>query len=156
MSDQDVRDRLEITSQLYRYALAIDRKDFELLAAVFTPDATIDYNVDRGTKLKFGEMRDWLREALQMFYVTHHVMSNPMVELSGDTARSVTYLTATHVQATPEGEKGVVVLHGVYTDLHVRTAVGWRIHERVLDQVHVDGEFLDIDRVQRFPEAPRR
>ena len=44
-------DELEITALLYRYARAVDTKDWELYRSVFTDDAHIDYSsagADRG------------------------------------------------------------------------------------------------------------
>jgi hypothetical protein len=36
-------DRLEIDDLLTRYTVALDTREWDLLATVFTPDATIDY-----------------------------------------------------------------------------------------------------------------
>ena len=38
-----IADRLEIDDLLTRYTVAIDTKDWDLLATCFTPDAHIDY-----------------------------------------------------------------------------------------------------------------
>ena len=156
MKPGDIQDHLEIEQLLYRYGRAIDEKDYERLRSVFSPDAEIDYNVERGTALPFPEMLEWLRGTLPMFYATHHVMTNPLIEIDGDRARSSTYLTATHVQIALDGRELVTVLYGVYTDEHICTDAGWRIARRRLDSVHVDGEFLTLDRVRAFPNAPSR
>ncbi len=153
MTPDEIRDRTEITDVLYRYAVAIDTKDYDLLESVFTPDAAIDYNVERGTKLPFSEMKEWLRQALRMFSTTHHAITNPLIEIDGDSARSVCYLTAAHVQLTHEGETNYAVLHGHYSDRLVRTSEGWRIRERTLTGTHVEGTFLDPSEVREFKEA---
>ncbi len=153
MTPDEIRDRTEITDVLYRYAVAIDTKDYDLLESVFTRDATIDYNVERGTKLPFPEMKEWLRQALRMFSTTHHSIANPLIEIDGDSARSVCYLTAAHVQLTHEGETNYAVLHGHYSDRLVRTSEGWRIRERTLNGSHVEGTFLDPSEVREFKEA---
>ena len=147
---RELSDHLEIVDLLHRYARAIDSRDFELLETVFTPDAVIHYDVDRGAKLQFGEMVGWLRTALQIFAATQHVIANPLIELDGDAARSTCSLTATHVQITLDGEESVIVEGGIYRDLHVRSSAGWRIRERTLNRVYVNGEYLPPERVRLF------
>jgi hypothetical protein len=143
MTPRQIGDHVEITQVLARYASAIDRRDFDLLREVFTPDASIDYAVEGGTKLSLPEMIEWLRGALRMFRVTQHALAMPIIDLDGDSARSVTYVTATHVQSPLDGSGDVyAVLHGAYTDRLVRTAAGWRIAERRLDNWYTRGDFL--------------
>ena len=48
LSLQEISDRIEIEDLLQRYTAAIDAKDWELLATVFTPDATLDYTSSGG------------------------------------------------------------------------------------------------------------
>ena len=150
LSEREIADHLEITQLLYRYGWAIDTRDWDLLTAVFTPDASIDYSVERGVKLPFPEMLEWLRGALAIFRATQHSMSNPLLELDGDAARSTTYVSAAHVQERLDGSTAYALLHGIYTDRHVRTGDGWRIAERRLDNVHLVGRFLGPDQVKQF------
>src|SRR5512139_2813386 len=112
MSSTPCADRDEIAQALYLYARAIDAKEFALLDAVFTPDAVIHYAVPGGTRLPLREMVDWLREALSMFRITQHVISNPIIALAGDRADSTAYLTATHEQVGLDGKRTVFVDHG--------------------------------------------
>jgi 3-phenylpropionate/cinnamic acid dioxygenase small subunit len=150
LTADDIRDRTEITQLLYRYARAIDDKDYETLNAVFTSDAAINYNVERGTELPFRELGKWLRQALRTFATTHHAITNPIIELDGDRAKSACHLTAAHVQVTLKGEKNYVVMHGHYSDELVRTPGGWRICRRTLESRHVEGEFLDPRNAREF------
>ena len=124
MSSTLCADRDEIAQALYLYARAIDAKEFGLLDSVFTPDAVIHYAVPGGTQLPLREMVAWLREALSMFRITQHVISNPIIALEGDRADSTAYLTATHEQVGLDGKRTVFVDHGVYKDGWVRTAAG--------------------------------
>ncbi len=153
-SPREASDCIEITQTLMRYALAIDGKDYDQLGTVFTPDAEIDYAVARGTELRYPEMVEWLREALQIFRVTQHVITNPVIELDGDRARSTTYLTATHEQVKLNGDSVLVVLGGIYRDRLRRTDAGWRIEKRTLTSVYVTGQFLPPQEVQRFEKPP--
>jgi 3-phenylpropionate/cinnamic acid dioxygenase small subunit len=149
---REIADLLEIQHVLYRYARAIDERDFDLLRQVFTPDATIHYDVPGGVRLGFREAVEWLRGALQIFAVTQHVMSNPLIELDGDRARSTTYLTASHVQVKLDGAEACVVQGGIYHDQHLRTGLGWRIAARRLQAIYTVGTFLGPDAVRLFPK----
>jgi len=153
VTPREVSDHVEITQVLARYASAIDRRDVDLLTTVFTPDASIHYEVPGGTKLALPEMIEWLRDALKMFRVTQHALAIPLIDLDGDTARCTTYVTAMHVQVPlAHGEEVCTVLHGVYIDRFVRTAGGWRIAERRLNNWYTRGEFLAREESRTFSE----
>jgi 3-phenylpropionate/cinnamic acid dioxygenase small subunit len=147
---RETGDRAEIRDLLYRYARAIDFRDFELLRRVFTPDAEIHYNFERGARLTFRDALEWLPKALEIFAATQHVISNPLIEVDGDAARSTCYLTSTHVQIRLDGSSAQIVEGGVYSDTHVRTPEGWRIRTRRLDRIYVSGEYLWPEQVHRF------
>lgn len=146
-------DVAEITQLLYRYARAIDAKDWKALARVFTPDARIHYAVERGADLRFAELGPWLERAMTIFKATKHVITNPLIELEGDAARCTSYLTATHVQVRRDTGTEVLTTEGsTYTDELVRTREGWRIRARRLDRTWVDGQYLWGDAAQIFPQ----
>jgi len=151
-------DQLEISRLFYRYAHAIDGKDFDSLFEIFTEDAIIHYDMMGGTKLPLAEMVEWLRENLQIFRVTQHAVSNPMIEMDGgadsDTARSICYLTASHQQIDLEGRSTVFIDKGAYHDRLRRTASGWRIERRTLERFLLHGDFVSPDQVKRFDTAP--
>ena len=144
-------DVVEITQLLYRYARAIDAKDWKALEQIFTPDARIHYAVERGAELRFAELGPWLARAMTIFKATQHVITNPLVELAGDRARCTSYLTGTHVQVRRESGAQVLTTEGsTYSDELVRTAEGWRIAARKLERTWVDGQYLGPDEAQLF------
>jgi hypothetical protein len=155
MTSAQSADRDDITQVLYLYARAIDAKEFGLLDSVFAPDAEIDYAVPGGTRLPFPDMVAWLREALSMFRITQHVISNPIVDVAGDHADSTAYLTATHEQVGLDGKRTVFVDHGIYKDCWVRTPSGWRIRSRRLERFLMHGDFQMPDQCKRYPTAPQ-
>ena len=63
MTLQELSDRTEIEQLSVRYANAIDRRDWDALDAVFTPDAYIDYRAMGGIdgryaiRLAIGNLR---------------------------------------------------------------------------------------------------
>lgn len=144
-------DTVEIEQLLYRYARAIDQKDWKALERVFTPDARIHYAVERGAELSFAELGPWLARATQIFKVTQHVITNPLIEVRGDSASSTAYLTATHLQVRRDGSLARTTEGSRYTDTLVRASEGWRISTRRLDRIWVDGTYLGPDQVQLFP-----
>jgi 3-phenylpropionate/cinnamic acid dioxygenase small subunit len=146
-------DTLEITQLLYRYARAIDGRDWKALERVFTPDARIHYAVERGADLRFAELGPWLAKAMTIFKATQHVISNPLVELAGDAARCTSYLTGTHVQVRRDGREVLTTEGSVYTDELVRTPQGWRIAARKLERLWVDGNYLGPDDARLFRDV---
>jgi 3-phenylpropionate/cinnamic acid dioxygenase small subunit len=144
-------DVVEITQLLYRYARAIDAKDWKALERIFTPDARIHYAVERGAELRFPELGPWLAKAMTIFRATQHVITNPLVELQGDRARCTSYLTGTHVQVRRDTRAEVLTTEGsTYSDELVRTREGWRIASRRLERTWVDGRYLGPDEAQLF------
>jgi 3-phenylpropionate/cinnamic acid dioxygenase small subunit len=144
-------DVVEITQLLYRYARAIDARDWKALEQVFTPDARIHYAVERGAELRFPDLGPWLAKAMTIFKATQHVITNPLVELSGDRARCTSYLTGTHVQERSDTGAQVLTTEGsTYSDELVRTREGWRIASRRLERTWVDGQYLGPDAARLF------
>ena len=144
-------DLVEIQQLLYRYACAIDAKDWKALETVFTPDARVHYAVERGAELSAGELGAWLARAMRIFKVTQHVVTNPLIELAaGDTARCTSYLTATHLQVRLDGKTVRTTEGSRYSDTLVRLPDGWRIASRKLERIWVDGEYLGPEAVQLF------
>jgi len=152
MSDATA-DVVEIAQLLYRYARAIDAKDWQALEQIFTPDARIHYAVERGAELRFPELAAWLARAMTIFKSTQHVITNPLVDIQGDTARCSSYLTGTHVQVRSDSGAEVLTTEGsTYTDELVRTRAGWRICVRRLERTWVDGSYLGPDEARPFPQ----
>jgi 3-phenylpropionate/cinnamic acid dioxygenase small subunit len=148
-----LEDVVEIQQLLYRYARAIDAKDWKSLEAVFTPDARIHYAIERGAELGFGELGPWLARAMQIFKQTQHVITNPLVEVTGDVARCTAYLVGTHVQVRLDGRETLTTEGSRYSDELVRTPQGWRIRARRLDRLWLNGEYLGPDQVRHFPSS---
>ena len=155
MASISTEDRAEIIETLYLYARAIDAKDFGLLERVFTPDAVIHYDVPGGTRLALPEMVAWLKNALAMFRMTQHVVTNPIVESDGERVRSAAYLTATHEQVGLDGKRTVFVDHGIYKDDWVKVGGAWRIRARRLQRFLMHGDFQMPDQCKTYPTAPQ-
>jgi len=122
-------DRLELVELLHRYAWAIDSGDWDLLAQVFTEDAEADFSSmgeyveGESTTRGRAAIAAWLRRALAPFPGVLHFMSNQLVEVQGDRARTLAYM---HVLHMPMG--------GIYHGEALRTREGWRLRRLRLEE----------------------
>lgn len=124
-------DLQEIIDLLHRYACALDEKDWPLLATCFTADAVALYGEALGRQEGFAAIENVCRAALGHLDSSQHMISNPEIQVEGDTATARCYVHAQHTKAgTPGGDN--VTIGGTYLDELVRTADGWRIRHREL------------------------
>lgn len=150
MTPEQAADIAEIQQKIYRYGWCIDHRSFDALDAIFTPDAIVHYDVPGGVKKPWPEMKAWLPGGLRLFRVTQHNMSNPIVELDGDSASSTTYGHLIHVQHHKDDGSSVFRHHTIYRDAWVRTASGWCIAARTLSNLYMDGPVYGPDRVHTY------
>lgn len=125
----ETADRMELTELLHRYAHAIDSGHLELLAEVFTADATIDFgSVDQyveGDSVVRGlpTIRAWFEKALAPFPGVLHFMTNHRITLAGDEATTETLMQVLHIS-----------MGGIYRGHAVRTKAGWRFDRFSLEE----------------------
>jgi SnoaL-like domain len=131
MSLGEISDRLEIQQLMTIYSNAIDRRDFDRLDTVFTPDAYIDYRAMGGIDGRYLEVKAWLGPALKSFPRYYHLIANTEIVLAGDDATSRTVCFNPMEVPLPQGGSQVMFLGLWYVDKLVRTPDGWRITERV-------------------------
>jgi hypothetical protein len=133
---QRLTDQQEIADLCVRYTIALDTKDWALLESCFAPSPVF---VHPGGRLEgFPAILDRTKAALTPLTATQHLLGNIVVQVDGDTARSMCYFQAQHVRAgTPAGETYIIA--GSYADTLTRAASGWKITERVQTYVWRDG-----------------
>lgn len=125
-------DERAITAVLNHYARALDTRDWELLASLFTPDAVVDYSAEGGPVCEgpAAVVAD-CRADFAGLDATHHLIGNVAIAIEGDEARARCELHAWHHRvAAPHGD--ALLLAGGYEDRLVRTGAGWRIAHRAL------------------------
>lgn len=126
-------DRDRIVDALGAIARALDTRDFEGLRASFTDD-THAYGA-RGIEAAIEQMRRHLGGVGP----TQHLLGSYLVEIEGDTARSLTYGRVLHVGAGPM--KGATYeCFGEYDDRWVRVEGQWRISRRWFAIEHEIGD----------------
>jgi ketosteroid isomerase-like protein len=123
-----VEDRFELRDLAYRYARAVDRRDWELAGRLFTRDCVL---VGPGYEL-VG--RDGILAGLRRidrFHATQHSVHNQLVEISGDMATGETYCTAHHLYERDAIRRKLS--WGIrYQDRCVRESRAWRYQRREL------------------------
>ncbi|MDB5971418.1 MAG: hypothetical protein JWQ90_3868 [Hydrocarboniphaga sp.] len=128
---QEISDRLEIQQLMTDYASAIDRRRFDELDRVFTPDAYIDYRAMGGIDGRFPQVKAWLSQVLPAVFVSYlHMNGNLSIQLDGDRATSRMICFNPMVMDVPGKGRHTMFVGLWYDDALVRTADGWRISER--------------------------
>ncbi len=123
--------KLEILELIGRYTLAVDEKDPQAYADVFTEDGVLVSNIVReGLPNPFiFRGRNQLIEGAKIFMSTgerqtrHFKLSTTFLELTADRALTRSYLLVT---STEPGKTPTLSSTGVYEDQIVRTPRGWR------------------------------
>ncbi|MDR3662709.1 MAG: nuclear transport factor 2 family protein [Mycobacterium sp.] len=136
LSLEEISDRLEIQQLLVAYSTAIDTRQFDDLARVFTPDAYIDYRAMGGIDGHFPEVKAWLAQVLPNFPAYSHMLGNFDVTITGDTATSRTLcfnpmVLPTAPDAAADTQSQVLFCGLWYEDKFIRTPDGWRMTRRV-------------------------
>ena len=106
----ELLDRQAITDLIHAYCYHFDRNEPVEVAALFTPDATVDYGPEAATIVGADAIASTISVGLERtFAATSHHVSNIQITLEGgDRARSVTYLYAWHryVDGSPTASSG--------------------------------------------------
>jgi len=118
-----VQDRLDIAALLYRYARAVDTKDWDLYRSVFTDDAVIDYSSAGAIRGSRDQVADWLAAGFAAIPMSMHYITNiEILACSGDSA------TVQAMFYNPMQLPGLTELSycgGYYHHELVRTSGGW-------------------------------
>jgi hypothetical protein len=132
----EAHDRWGILDAVTRYFTAIDRRDFELLRAVFTADveavyegATVAGGIDRLLAFVTGTSDVRLPVDVVDLQLSTHFLGNHVAVVEGDVARAETYALA-HLVDRPGGQPRMRTRALRYQDELVRTPAGWRIRKR--------------------------
>lgn len=126
---KNLLDRQAITEVLYLYCRACDRADERLLRSCFHPGSLHRHRGFEGTSADFCTLA---MRIISGGKVTKHLLTNVVIELDGDVARSESYYFAYHRlvnsrSATEEDNFSA----GRYLDRFERREGAWRIAQRV-------------------------
>jgi 3-phenylpropionate/cinnamic acid dioxygenase small subunit len=123
---QALIDRAAIHDLIMRYARGVDRRDLELVASCFAPDAAYDGALGTGG---IDVVLAALRERMPRYRTTMHFLTNPLIEVQGDHASCETYALVYHrLESEDDAEDFIVGVR--YLDELARRPDGWRIISR--------------------------
>ncbi|MDJ0343008.1 nuclear transport factor 2 family protein [Streptomyces sp. H10-C2] len=139
LSLAEISDRLEIQDLMVDYCHAVDTRQWDLLDAVFTAGAVIDYTATGGPRGTLPQIKDFLGSVMGRFPAYQHLLGNASVRLDGDTATGRTMCHNPLVLPGDQGaaDGGVLYCGMWYIDAFVRVAGAWRIAERVQEKSYM-------------------
>lgn len=122
-------DWIEIVQLTTRMAWLTDRRDWDSLPQVFAEQVDLDYASLTGqppTQLPPTDIVTAWRAGLGALDATQHLLSNHLVDVTGERAVATAQFQAVHVLANPHGDP-TWTLGGHYRFGLVRSSAGWRI-----------------------------
>lgn len=135
----DPADKIAIREVLEKYCRGIDRRDFELVRSCYHEEAFDEHGtLFRGSRDAFV---NFIGPYLDQFSATTHHLTNALIDVSGDTAESESYILANHV--TKGWAPQNIIASGRYLDKFDRRDGRWRIIHRtgLADWSTVSGGF---------------
>jgi uncharacterized protein (TIGR02246 family) len=94
---RDLLDRQAITALIHAYCYHFDRNEPDAVAALFAPEAVVDYGPEVPELTGVEAIRAAVAAGLRdTFAATSHHVSNIDIRLEGDRATSICYLYAWH------------------------------------------------------------
>ncbi|WP_239375029.1 nuclear transport factor 2 family protein [Frankia sp. Cj5] len=137
---EDVRDRVNISDTLCRYCSTVDQKDFVGLRAVFAEDARMRFCLG-GTWNEWVEGADaivaWIDKMTADHGFQHHLLSVYHVDIEGDQASTLAYLTSHQVAAGDPDQ--VMQMSSRYRNRLRRDGDGW-----VITQIELEVGWIEI------------
>lgn len=134
INETDFFDRLQISELLSRYFAAVDDKciDMRIVKATFASDGKI-VRPDGSALVGWKDIFDGQNKSFARFRATHHVMTDPVIDIEGNEAEMRANLTAMHLWKFNESDPNSLTSHFVaglvFSVRALRTSDGWRINE---------------------------
>jgi 3-phenylpropionate/cinnamic acid dioxygenase small subunit len=122
-------DKQDIIESILRYASGIDMRNWALYRQCFTDELEVDFTSWSGGTPRKLSADDWVagvRSTLSGFEGTQHTLTNFVIDLRGDEATAVVYMSAQHYLPNAQGDN-TLLIGGYYTHDLVRAATDWKI-----------------------------
>ena len=139
-----LEDRRAMEDVAVRYCWAIDGRDWQDLANVFTEDARVDY----GFLPPFSglaKIQALVARMLGRLDRSQHMVTNHQIEARDDGLHSRCYFHAQHTRKGLEGGENFVIA-GIYRDAWSSTPEGWRVQSRELEVLWTEGNAAVVGR----------
>lgn len=126
-----------ITRVMYAYCWALDHRDWDRLEACFTDDVVFEAS-NMGRYEGYQSLLEAFQTRTIRVPIRRHLIGNPYVQVSGDTAEFTSNLMNIRVRAgAPGGD--FFIAGGHYRNSLVRTDKGWRIAHLRWEAQFVEG-----------------
>ncbi|TXS19694.1 MULTISPECIES: nuclear transport factor 2 family protein [unclassified Streptomyces] len=125
-------DRFEIQDVLFRYARAVDRLDYDAIAACYFDDAV---DVHGGYTGDAAGLVEDIRARHRTIDSSQHFISNVLVEFTGEHSADVESYCLCFLRqapAEPGGEQDLAIIRCRYVDRFERRDGSWGIADRVV------------------------
>jgi 3-phenylpropionate/cinnamic acid dioxygenase small subunit len=123
-------DKLAVAECVYRYATGVDTRDWAMYRSLFAAQVEVDFSsYDPRLRPVTVAADDWIAGMKPVFAglaATQHMMSNPLVELEGDSAQITMYVRAHHV-FDPQDPDSYYTVGGYYRNRLVRERGNWKL-----------------------------
>ena len=121
-------DKLAIVQLLNQFGMAIDLRDWDSFRALFAESVIFDYSSigEVAGTLKPEEIANTASNDLGGFQATQHVITNHIVELSGNRATCKAHVRAMHLLPNDDFEP-MLEIGGYYIAGLTRTDSNWKI-----------------------------
>ena len=124
-SPSETADRLAILEILALHSRGLDRCDGTTLSDCYWPEAEVDYGSYKGPAQPFAQL---VTQVLaEQYELTRHGLGNSLIELSGDSARCETCVSAGHLL---QGGAEDLHFYGRYLDQLEKRGSQWKILHR--------------------------
>lgn len=118
---QQLVDKEEIRALMSSYCHGIDKKDEALFMSIWADDGV--YELPRGQTAGIEGVRQLVQKVWREVPKCHHHITNPLIDVKGDTAEARTDVT--YYRQTADGV--LQLLSGMYAFAFARTPAGWKI-----------------------------
>jgi len=127
---QGLLDREAIRDVLSRYCRGLDRMDRAMAESVWWADGTAFYDgIFEGTGHEFVE---WVWQAHAGMERHSHQITNVLIDLDGDVAKSEAYVTVVlWTLADSDGKQAELIGRGRYLDRWSKRGAAWAIDHRI-------------------------
>jgi ketosteroid isomerase-like protein len=147
----ELRDRAEVIDALFRFALGLDLRDRDLAASAFAADARLESRTARQPGAgQVMDGRDTIVDAVLATIApldTTHVVTNPRIEVNGDTAALTAIVEAQHLVTADHSRSAL--LKNRYAAILSRDGQRW-----VIQQVRVETIWQAGDPAAVFTRPP--
>ncbi len=123
MSD-NTADRIALQDVMLRYAAGVDERDFEMYASCFADDVVVEGFGDATVNGREAWV-DYVKNALERFNATQHMLGPQMATVDGDVAQTRSDVQALHYTKDPADH--ILTLWATYNTEMTRINGEWKI-----------------------------